>query len=143
MSDSTGRRFAYSRAIDPSRRIMNARTPRCRLIVPAVALAALSSGCVRREPPPTPPRPIVRVITGTPGGGLRPLAESLAEFYQRALPDVTVRIEPSPGAVANVEAIQRGDADLGFVFADEQAPGAPIPLHEGAARYYRERELRR
>jgi TRAP-type uncharacterized transport system substrate-binding protein len=25
----------------------------------------------------------------------------------------------------------------------EQAPAAPIPLHEGAARYYRERELRR
>jgi TRAP-type uncharacterized transport system substrate-binding protein len=25
----------------------------------------------------------------------------------------------------------------------EQAPATPIPLHEGAARYYRERELTR
>ncbi len=88
------------------------------LLLMVAAGAAVASSCGRREAPPPPPRTVIRVITGTPGGGLRPLAEGLAEFYQRALPEVTVTIEPSPGAVANVEAIQRGDADLGFVFAD-------------------------
>jgi TRAP-type uncharacterized transport system substrate-binding protein len=31
---------------------------------------------------------------------------------------------------------------LGFIDLD-QAPATPIPLHEGAARYYREREILR
>jgi hypothetical protein len=61
---------------------------------------------------------MLRVITGTPGGGLQPLAESLAAVYRDRLPGVDVRIVPTPGAVANAEAIQRGDADIGFVFAD-------------------------
>jgi TRAP transporter TAXI family solute receptor len=34
------------------------------------------------------------------------------------MPDVNVDIHPSAGAVTNLEAIQRGDADLGFAFAD-------------------------
>ena len=60
----------------------------------------------------------MRVITGTPGGGAQPLAESLAALYRHRVPNLDVEIEPSPGAVANAEAIQRGDADIGFVFAD-------------------------
>lgn len=34
------------------------------------------------------------------------------------MPDVDFDIHASAGAVTNVEAIQRGDADLGFAFAD-------------------------
>jgi TRAP transporter TAXI family solute receptor len=88
------------------------------LLLTMTISGAFAPACTRRDAVAPPPRAVVRVITGTPGGGLRPLAESLAAFYQRALPNVAVTIKPSPGAVANVEAIQRGEADLGFVFAD-------------------------
>lgn len=39
-------------------------------------------------------------------------------------------------------ALQRNDTAAGTIDLDE-APGAPIPLHPGAARYYREREIGR
>src|SRR5262249_8896427 len=52
------------------------------------------------------------------GGGFHPLGQGLARAYTTSLPDVEFRIDPTAGAVANVEAIQRGDADLGFAFAD-------------------------
>jgi TRAP transporter TAXI family solute receptor len=61
---------------------------------------------------------LVRFSTGTPGGGFYPLGEGLARAYQRSLGAVDLQIHPSAGAVTNVEAIQRGDADLGFAFAD-------------------------
>jgi TRAP transporter TAXI family solute receptor len=61
---------------------------------------------------------LVRFSTGTPGGGFYPLGEGLARAYERSLGAVDLQIHPSAGAVTNVEAIQRGDADLGFAFAD-------------------------
>ncbi len=65
------------------------------------------------------PQPlVVRFSTGTPGGGFYPLGEGLARAYERSLEAVTFQINPSDGAVTNMEAIQRGDADLGFAFAD-------------------------
>lgn len=70
--------------------------------------------------PASAPRPhaVVRFTTGPPGGGFYPLGEGLARAYARSLADATIEVRPSEGAVANVEAIQRGDADLGFAFAD-------------------------
>jgi uncharacterized protein len=84
----------------------------------AVVAALGGASCRARPAPAVHTRPIVRVITGTPGGGILPLAESLAAVYRQGLPDVTVEIRPSPGAVANADAIQHGDVDIGFVFAD-------------------------
>jgi hypothetical protein len=75
-------------------------------------------GCASYPPPPPQPHTLVRLTTGPPGGGFFPLGEGLARAYGRLLPDVTVEVHASSGAVANVEAIQRGDADLGFAFAD-------------------------
>jgi TRAP transporter TAXI family solute receptor len=60
----------------------------------------------------------VRLTTGPPGGGFYPMGEGIAQAYAKSLPGVTVETHASSGAVANVEAIQRGDADLGFTFAD-------------------------
>jgi|RhiMetdeSRZDD1v2_1073273.scaffolds.fasta_scaffold29017_3 uncharacterized protein len=60
----------------------------------------------------------VRFATGTPGGGFYPVGQGLARAYARLMPDVKVEVHATPGAVANVEAIQRGDADLGIAFAD-------------------------
>jgi TRAP transporter TAXI family solute receptor len=83
-----------------------------------LALLTVFGACAARPAQSPPPRPKLRVITGTPGGGVLPLAESLAAVYRQQLPEVDVDIVPSPGAVANAEAIQHGDADIGFVFAD-------------------------
>jgi TRAP transporter TAXI family solute receptor len=87
-----------------------------RLVAGCVA-ALCAFGC--RPAPLAQAAPIrVRFSTGTPGGGFYPLGEGLARAYERSLVAVDLQIHPSAGAVANVEAIQRGDADLGFAFAD-------------------------
>jgi TRAP transporter TAXI family solute receptor len=85
----------------------------------AVVLATSLSVCACRPSVPAQAAPaLVRFSTGTPGGGFYPLGEGLARAYQRSLQAVTFQINPTAGAVTNVEAIQRGDADLGFAFAD-------------------------
>jgi TRAP transporter TAXI family solute receptor len=89
--------------------------PQC---VAGAVVAALCCGACERTPAPIVPRAIVRFATGTPGGGFYPLGEGLARAYQRSLEAVRFQINPTAGAVTNVEAIQRGDADLGFAFAD-------------------------
>jgi TRAP transporter TAXI family solute receptor len=84
----------------------------------AAAIAAGTASCA--PPPAAAPRPrtVVRFTTGPPGGGFYPLGEGLAQAYAASLPDVIIERLPSGGAVANVEAIQRGTADIGFAFAD-------------------------
>jgi TRAP transporter TAXI family solute receptor len=84
----------------------------------AGAVVALSFGACRPAPSAHAAAAIVRFATGTPGGGFYPLGEGLAHAYERSLQPVTFQINPTAGAVTNVEAIQRGDADLGFAFAD-------------------------
>lgn len=82
-----------------------------------VAVAAWPVDCDRTQA--ARPAPVaVRIATGPPGGGILPLAEELASLFRRALPGVVVETHRSPGAVANVEAIQRADADVGISFAD-------------------------
>jgi TRAP transporter TAXI family solute receptor len=85
----------------------------------AGVLAVALSACACRPAVPAHAAPaIVRFSTGTPGGGFYPLGEGLARAYERSLQGVNFQITPTAGAVTNVEAIQRGDADLGFAFAD-------------------------
>jgi TRAP transporter TAXI family solute receptor len=85
----------------------------------AAALVIAASACACRPATEAHAAPaLVRFSTGTPGGGFYPLGEGLARAYERSLPAVDLRIHPTAGAVTNVEAIQRGDADLGFAFAD-------------------------
>lgn len=86
--------------------------------VAAGLVIALSACACRPVPPSHAARALVRFSTGTPGGGFYPLGEGLARAYERSLEAVDLQIHPTAGAVANVEAIQRGDADLGFAFAD-------------------------
>jgi uncharacterized protein len=84
------------------------------VLLPVVGLA----GCNKEDPPPPSPRPLVRLTTGPPGGGFYPMGEGIAQAYAKSLPGVNVETHASSGAVANVEAIQRGEADLGLTFAD-------------------------
>lgn len=61
---------------------------------------------------------VLRLATGAPGGGFYPLGERLADAFAGALPNMRVEVHTSGGAVSNVEAIQRGEADVGLTFAD-------------------------
>ena len=61
---------------------------------------------------------IVRLGTGAPGGGFYPFGVALAEEFKRGHARVQIEHQPSGGAVANLGAIQRGDADVAFAFAD-------------------------
>ncbi len=67
---------------------------------------------------PERPRVRVRFASGTPGGHFYALGEALAREYGRALPNVDFDVRPSDGAASNLEALQRGDADIGLSHAD-------------------------
>jgi uncharacterized protein len=88
------------------------------LLVSLVASAATCQlSCARPQALRASPT-IIRVTTGPPGGGFLPLAEELAAVYRKSLPTVTVETRRSHGAVENVEALQRDEADIGISFSD-------------------------
>jgi uncharacterized protein len=60
----------------------------------------------------------VRLTTGTPGAGFFRLGQALAREYKRVLPDVEFDVQESEGGASNIEAIQRGDADIGLAHAN-------------------------
>jgi len=80
-------------------------------------LASILVGGCRQEPASIAPTH-VRFTTGTPGGGFRLLGDALAREYRTALPTIIIDLQEGGGSVSNAEAIQRGDADIGFAFAD-------------------------
>jgi uncharacterized protein len=94
-------------------------TPRRRLVVAvlATALAAGTAAGCRAQGPPA-PRRVLRLITGTPGARFHPLGQELAQVYAATIPMTDVAVQDSAGSVANVEALQRGDADVGLSYAD-------------------------
>jgi len=95
---------------------MAAGVNRC-CVAGAVPLALWCGAC-RPETKASAPAVVVRFSTGTPGGGFYPLGESLARAYEGSFESVTFQVNPTAGAVTNVEAIQHDAADLGFAFAD-------------------------
>lgn len=86
-----------------------------------LAAAALAGGaCSAGAPSPAPgtAATTVRLTTGIPGASFHPLGAGLAVGYERALAPMRVEVQESPGSVRNVQALQRGSADIGFAFAD-------------------------
>jgi uncharacterized protein len=75
-----------------------------------IAAALLCDGCHDRTTASG--RTVVRLVRDMT------LSEPLALEYTRTLPGVEVRLVEAGGSVATVEAIQRREADLGFVLAD-------------------------
>ena len=61
---------------------------------------------------------MIRLTTGTPGARFYPLGQALARAYAAALPALDVRVQDTAGSVANVESLQRGNADIGLSYAD-------------------------
>ncbi len=81
-----------------------------------VSLAACLSTCA--GPPKEAPTTVVRLTIGARGGSLFPLGEALARAYEASLPGLRIEAHERTRSVSNVEAILRGDADLGFAYAD-------------------------
>lgn len=87
-----------------------------RLLLAAFALALAGPACGRAAVPSS--AVSVRFVTGTPGAGFYALGEGLAREFARALPHLTFDVLASDGAATNIEAIQRGEADIGLAHAD-------------------------
>jgi hypothetical protein len=94
---------------------------RPREVIVAVALVALTvaaggPGC--RGADREPARQRLRFTTGTPGGRFHPLGQALARGFATALPAIDLVVIDSAGSVANVQALQGNEADLGLAYAD-------------------------
>jgi len=77
-----------------------------------IAAALVGGGCRLQGPLPTGSRRVIRLVTDTT------TSQPLALEYARSLPNVEVRLVEAAGSGGTVSAIQRGNADLGFVLAD-------------------------
>jgi uncharacterized protein len=77
-----------------------------------LALLASLAGIGCTAHPAAQPRPVVRMVRNTA------MSERLAAEYARALPNVEFKLVDAVGSVNAIDAIQRGDADVGFAFAD-------------------------
>jgi TRAP transporter TAXI family solute receptor len=86
----------------------------------ALSLLGVGTACARDETAQHgPTRPIViRLSTGPEGGGFFPLGEEIATSLRGRIENVDIRTIPSTGGVANIQAVQRGEADMGLTFAD-------------------------
>lgn len=91
------------------------------LITLLSSIVLLTTACAdpsRAGELPAPPATRIRLTSGIPGAGFHPLGAALRDSFARVLPSVAIDIQESPGAVRNLQALQRGQADLGFAFAD-------------------------
>jgi TRAP transporter TAXI family solute receptor len=82
----------------------------------AVVVAAGAFGCGRAAEQPK--RSQIRLTTGTPGAGFFRLGTALAHEYTRVLGDTDFLVLESEGGASNIEAIERGEADVGLAHAN-------------------------
>jgi len=83
------------------------------LLTTAAALAACG-----RPPAPAPEPQRLLIATGPAGATYLRLGEALARIYDRRLPHVRARAEPTEGSVSNVKALQERRAELAFAQAN-------------------------
>jgi TRAP transporter TAXI family solute receptor len=77
------------------------------LVLLSVALV-LAGSCDGR-------RRTLRIATGTRGGTFLPLGETLARSFGRDVPEIDFIAVESPGGLASIEIIERGEADLALL----------------------------
>jgi uncharacterized protein len=68
--------------------------------------------------PPVLPRTDVTIVTGGTAGVYFPLGSALAQIYNSKLPGVRAVAQGTVASVFNVEAIEQGKADVGFIQGD-------------------------
>ena len=92
-----------------------------RVLMSGVLTVALGAAAYCRPAtmrPARPPLRTVRLSTGPAGGGFMPLGNQLVNVFRQRTNTIEVVAVHSAGAVANITALQRGTAELGFTFAD-------------------------
>lgn len=82
------------------------------------ACAATWVACAPAPPTAAAPRAPLRLTTGTPGAGFHPLGQAFERSFNSSHGPITITVQDSAGSIANVEALQRGDGDVGFSYAD-------------------------
>jgi TRAP transporter TAXI family solute receptor len=101
-------------------------------MIALAATIALGACAAESEPDAKPAaRPLIRLTTGPPAGGFYPLGEQIARVFNDGVSGVQLKTIASSGAIGNIEAIQRGEAELGLTFADVAYIGFSGRLDEG------------
>jgi len=85
---------------------------RCRRLGCLLLLLVSILGCTRDETP-------LRLGGGPSGGTYQGFAEALASVLQQANPKLRLQVVPSGGSVANLVSLNRGELDLGLVYAGD------------------------
>src|SRR5260221_6341872 len=70
-------------------------------IVALIVIAGLSPVACRRPVPPRPSNIVVRLMTGTPGGGFYPVGAELASAFRKAAGPVSTDYSTRVGRVTN------------------------------------------
>lgn len=85
-----------------------------------VVMLILAAACERADPVVAEATAAsrIRLHTGPHGGGFFPLGEQIVGAIGGRIAGVRIENVSSPGAVSNVQALQDGEAELGFTFAD-------------------------
>lgn len=108
--------------------------PKASLLALALGHAvALGPACHERHEPVR--RSTLRLSMGHPLTMYGMLAEGLRTTYLRRAPEIDLRLVPSTGSISNVEAIQRGEADIAIAQAHVvyfAAMGQLSPTHQKA-----------
>ncbi len=92
------------------------RVDRLELALGVLLVAVHLVGC--RGGGPSAPRRFVTIATGGTGGVYYPLGAALAQAYTARIPGVTASAQSTVASVFNVQAIQRGKADVAFTMGD-------------------------
>jgi uncharacterized protein len=88
------------------------------VLVPALLAATLAAGLLVPSSARTGEALSLMIATGSPSGVYHPLGEMLARTWTREIEGIQVEAESSDGSVANLRALEAGDAQLAFVQTD-------------------------
>ncbi len=66
------------------------------------------------SPPNAPPARALVILTAPDGAAFYPLGEALARVYEARIPGLRAEARTTPGAVFNMDALERGEGELGF-----------------------------
>ena len=96
-----------------------------RCLVPLLSLVFLATAAC----PASAQTRYVTIGTGGVTGNYYPTGEAIARAFKRSegTSDTVITVESTPGSVANIDAIMRGDLDFGIVQSDRQ-----FQAHAGA-----------
>src|SRR5688572_1550143 len=83
-----------------------------------VSVLAASVGCSAAAPPIPVKAPALRLSTGAPGGSFHTMGETLVRVRRSERSGTEIENVETAGSVSNLEALQAGNTDCAFSYAD-------------------------